>query len=62
MISSCSKSFLTENRNDIWNDCVMIFGKKPDRAAVPVSERYPLAINIRRWPELTEIRQRREHW
>jgi SAM-dependent methyltransferase len=56
------ESFLTENRNDIWNDCVMIFGKQSPHAALSVSERYPLAMNIRRWPELTEIRRWREDW
>jgi SAM-dependent methyltransferase len=56
------ESFITENKNDIWNDCVMIFGKKADRASLTVSERYPRAINIRRSPNLNDIEHRQDLW
>jgi SAM-dependent methyltransferase len=56
------ESFVTENKNDIWNDCVMIFGKSSDPARLPVSESYRLALNIRRWPNLEDIQQRRDQW
>jgi hypothetical protein len=56
------ESFVTANKNDIWNDCVMIFGKKADRPALSVSERYSLAMNIRRWPDLSDIKQRQDRW
>jgi SAM-dependent methyltransferase len=56
------ESFVTENKSDIWNDCVMIFGKKAEPAAVSVSERYDLAMNIRRWPDLRDIQQRQDRW
>jgi len=56
------ESFITENKHDIWNDCVMIFGKKADRATLTVSERYPRALNIRRSPDLDDIEHRQDLW
>jgi SAM-dependent methyltransferase len=56
------ESFITENNTDIWNDCVMIFGKSAARPVSSVSERYPLAISIRRWPDLSEVQGRRDRW
>jgi SAM-dependent methyltransferase len=56
------ESFVTENKRDIWNDCVMIFGKNSERAPLSVSETYRLALNIRRWPNLEDILQRRDRW
>jgi SAM-dependent methyltransferase len=56
------ESFVTENKRDTWNDCVMIFGKNSERAPLLVSETYQLALNIRRWPNLEDILQRRDRW
>jgi len=56
------ESFVTENKSDIWNDCVMIFGKNSAGAPLSVSEKYQLALNIRRWPNLEDIQQRRDQW
>jgi SAM-dependent methyltransferase len=57
------ESFITQNQNDIWNDCVMIFGKKnAERAARTVSEQYPRAINIKTWPNLGDIERRQNFW
>lgn len=56
------ESFVTENKGDIWNDCVMIFGKSAGPPAFLVSDRYSLAMNIRRWPNLEDIQQRRDRW
>jgi SAM-dependent methyltransferase len=56
------ESFITQNKDDIWNDCVMIFGKKAGPAANAVSERYHRAMNIRRWPAVGKLEQRQDRW
>ena len=56
------ESFITQNKTDIWNDFVMIFGKNSLPASLSVSEQYELALNIRRWPNLAYIQQRRDQW
>src|SRR5437764_10364137 len=56
------ESFVTQNDSDIWNDFVMIFGKNSRPASLSVSEQYQLAFNVRRWPHLEEIQQRRDQW
>lgn len=56
------ESFVTENRGDMWNDCVMIFGKTPDRAPLPISEQYQLAFNVRSQLNLEYIQARRDQW
>ena len=56
------ESFITENRGDLWNDCVMIFGKDASCPSLSVSERYPLAMNVRRCPNLSEIQGWRDRW
>lgn len=54
--------FITENRGDIWNDCVMVFAKNGRPATVSVADRHGLAINIRRWPDLPTIARRHDRW
>jgi SAM-dependent methyltransferase len=56
------ESFITDNKTDIWNDCVMIFGKRALRPLSSISELYPLAMNVRRWPDLNEVQERRDRW
>jgi len=56
------ESFITANRGDVWNDCVMVFTKGGQRPSLLICEQYPLALNVRLWPDLGTIRQRRNHW
>jgi len=56
------ESFITANRGDVWNDCVMVFTKGGQRPPLLICEQYPLALNIRVWPDLGTIRQRRDNW
>jgi ubiquinone/menaquinone biosynthesis C-methylase UbiE len=56
------ESFITENRGEDWNDCVMIFTKNGHPSAVGVADRHGLAINIRRWPDLETIARRHDRW
>jgi SAM-dependent methyltransferase len=56
------ESFITENRGDIWNDCVMIFSKNGSPPGVGVADRHPLAINVRQWPDLETISRRHDRW
>lgn len=56
------ESFITQNRGVDWNDCVMIFAKNGRPPAVGVADRYGLAFNIRRWPDLETISRRDDRW
>jgi SAM-dependent methyltransferase len=56
------ESFITQNRTEIWNDFVMIFGKNSQPASLSVSEQYELALNVRKWPNLAYIQERRDQW
>jgi SAM-dependent methyltransferase len=56
------ESFITENRADDWNDCVMIFAKGGHPPALGVADQYALAMNVRRWPDLQVISRQNNHW
>jgi SAM-dependent methyltransferase len=56
------ESFVAENKSDIWNDCVMIFANEGRLPAVSLWAGYNALFNIRSWPQLDEIRRRRDRW
>lgn len=56
------ESFITENKNETWSDCVMVFTKEGRPTTVSLADRYDKPINVRSWPRLDEIRQRRDRW
>jgi SAM-dependent methyltransferase len=56
------ESFITENKNEAWNDCVMVFVKEGEPSTVSLADRYDVPINIRSWPRLGEVRRRRDQW
>jgi hypothetical protein len=56
------ESFIAENKNETFNDCVMVFTKGGQPPSVSLAERCGSAINVRSWPQLDELRRRRDQW
>lgn len=56
------ESFITLNLSDIWNDCAMVFTKGGGPPSVFISEKYSMAINVRRWPDLKTIYRTQPNW
>ena len=56
------ESFLTKNMDDMWNDCVMVFSKGGRPPPSLVCDRYDLAVNVRKWPDVSALQQRQNEW
>jgi hypothetical protein len=56
------ESFITENKNETFNDCVIVFAKEGGSSHVSLTELYHLAFNVRSQPQLDQLRRRRDMW
>jgi SAM-dependent methyltransferase len=56
------ESFVTENKADVWNDCAMVFTREGTAPGILIADRHDRAINVRCWPNVAEIRRRRDAW
>jgi len=56
------ESFITQNDAEVWNDCVMIFGKRAYPPVTLVTDRHPNIMNVRIWPDIETVDRRVGRW